>query len=206
VIPVEVNSAPWHYTTFPEALDHWQTLIAGGVALLAALIAFFGAEFFARRKARREIQALRALLASEIRLYVNFLIKTRFILTLRIEAFRAGEEELRDFRDLAVLQPPVVYPAAADRLGLVRRPRASDVVDFLRDHRTGEFGREGDEQRADQKGLALALFGLHPRDRGSLPNRGAAAFQVSLRRTRRRSQSGDREMGRQPPAGRLMRT
>jgi hypothetical protein len=28
-------------------LDHWQTLVAGLVALLAALIAIFGAEFFA---------------------------------------------------------------------------------------------------------------------------------------------------------------
>jgi hypothetical protein len=44
VIPVEGTSAPWHYTTFPEALDHWQSLAAGGVALIAALVAIFGAE------------------------------------------------------------------------------------------------------------------------------------------------------------------
>jgi hypothetical protein len=34
------------------------------------------------------------------------------------------------FRDLAVLQPPIVYPVAADRLGLVRLARAADVVEF----------------------------------------------------------------------------
>ena len=76
------------------------------------------------------MRALRASLAGEIRLYVDLLIKTRHILTRRKEAFRKGLEQQRDFRDLAVLQPPVVYPAAADRLGLVRRPRAAAVVDF----------------------------------------------------------------------------
>ncbi len=29
-----------------------------------------------------------------------------------------------------MFQPPIVYPAAADKLGLVRRPRAADVVNF----------------------------------------------------------------------------
>jgi hypothetical protein len=66
VIPVEGTSAPWHYTTFPEALHHWQSLAAGGVALIAALVAIFGAEFVARCKERREIEALRASLAGEI--------------------------------------------------------------------------------------------------------------------------------------------
>ena len=100
------------------------------VAVLAALIAVLGTEYFARRKERREIRALRASLASEIRMYVHSLINTRFILTLRKEAFQMGEEQLRDFRDLVVLRPPVVYPAVADRLGLLRRPRAAAVVDF----------------------------------------------------------------------------
>jgi hypothetical protein len=32
VIPAEVNSAPWHFTTCLDALDHCQTLIAGVLA------------------------------------------------------------------------------------------------------------------------------------------------------------------------------
>jgi hypothetical protein len=130
VIPVEVTSAPWRYTTFPEALDHWQSLAAGGVALIAALVAVFGAEVFARCKERREVQALRASLASEIRLYVDLLIEARYRLTKGKEAFRSGKPPHRDFRDWAVLPPPVVYPAAADRLGHVRRSSAADVVEF----------------------------------------------------------------------------
>jgi hypothetical protein len=27
---------PWHFTTWLDLLDHWQTLFAGGVAVLAA--------------------------------------------------------------------------------------------------------------------------------------------------------------------------
>jgi hypothetical protein len=34
----------------------------------------------------------------------------------------------------------------ADRLGLVKRPRAADVVEWLRDHRTRQFLGKGDEQ------------------------------------------------------------
>jgi hypothetical protein len=37
VIPVEVTAAPWHYTTFPDAFDHWQTLIAGVLAFAAGV-------------------------------------------------------------------------------------------------------------------------------------------------------------------------
>jgi hypothetical protein len=66
----------------------------------------------------------------KIPLYVDLLIKTREILMTLKEAFGKGQQSQRDFRDLAVLQPPLVYPVAADRLGLVRRPRAADVVEF----------------------------------------------------------------------------
>jgi hypothetical protein len=126
VIPVET---PWHFTTPLDALDHWQSLAAGFVALVAALIAIFGAEFFARCKERREIQALRASLAGEIRLYFDLLTETRQILTIRKEEFHSGEQPQRRIREL-VLQPPIAYPVAADKLGLVRRPRAADVVNF----------------------------------------------------------------------------
>ena len=108
----------WHYTTFSEALDHWQSLAAGLVALIAALVAVLGAEAFARLKERREIRALRASLASEMRLYVQLLISTREILTKRKEAFRIGDEQQQDFRDMAVLPPPIVYPAALIGWGL----------------------------------------------------------------------------------------
>jgi hypothetical protein len=92
-------------------------------------------EFFAGRKERREVAALRATLAAEIRLYIDLLIKTREILkTPNIEAqfLSPGERQSKqgDLRELAVLHSPIVYPAAADRMGFVKRPRPADVVGF----------------------------------------------------------------------------
>jgi low affinity Fe/Cu permease len=55
VIPVEVTQAPWHFTTWPDAFDHWQTLIAGAFALVAA----FGTIAMTRRIANRQIKASR---------------------------------------------------------------------------------------------------------------------------------------------------
>ena len=104
-------------------LYDWQTLIAGLAALLAAFIALIIPEWRARK-------ALRASLAGEMRLYVDLLIKTREIIARNQVAFRSGKQPQRDFRDLALLQPPIVYPAAADMLGHVRRPSAAEVVEF----------------------------------------------------------------------------
>jgi hypothetical protein len=124
VIPVEVTQAPWQATGFWDWVDHWQTIIAGFAALLAALIAVGGAEWRARK-------AVRTMLASEIRLYVDLLIKTREILTRSKDEFRSGKQAQRDLFDLAVLHPPTVYPAAAGgTMGLLWRPRAADVVIF----------------------------------------------------------------------------
>ena len=107
-----------------QFLYDWQTVIAGGLALLAALIAVGGSEWRART-------AVRAMLASEARLYVEHLIKVREVLKTAEPLFLSGAKRQHDLRGLAVLYPPTVYPAAAaGAMGLLRRPRASAVVDF----------------------------------------------------------------------------
>lgn len=55
MIPVEVSETPWHYTTFWEAVDHWQTLIAGVLALAAGILTVV----VTRRVANRQIAASR---------------------------------------------------------------------------------------------------------------------------------------------------
>jgi hypothetical protein len=92
--------------------------------LLAALIAVGGSEWRARK-------AVRAMLASEARIYVDLLIKAREMLKRLEPSFIDGEWRQRDLRDLAVLFPPTIYPAAAaGAMGLLKRPRAADVVEF----------------------------------------------------------------------------
>jgi hypothetical protein len=50
VIPVEVTQTPWHYTTLWDWLDHWQTLIAGGFALLAGFVTVVATMIIANRQ------------------------------------------------------------------------------------------------------------------------------------------------------------
>ncbi len=58
---------PWHFTTWLDLLDHWQTVIAGGLALLAGLGTVIATMIIARsqiaasrRIANRQIDASRA--------------------------------------------------------------------------------------------------------------------------------------------------
>jgi hypothetical protein len=60
VIPVEVTQTPWHYTTFRDWLDHWQTLIAGFLAFMAGVgtvVAAIWAIWATRSTARKQIDA-----------------------------------------------------------------------------------------------------------------------------------------------------
>jgi len=58
---------PWHYTTIVDFVDHWQTLVAGLIALITAIITVFVTLKVERQKADREIDALRNSLAVELR-------------------------------------------------------------------------------------------------------------------------------------------
>ena len=62
--PVEVTQTPWHYTTFWDWLDHWQTLIAGGFALIAG----FGTVVATMIIARRQIAEAREQTEATVRL------------------------------------------------------------------------------------------------------------------------------------------
>jgi hypothetical protein len=36
MIPVEITQTPWHFTTWPDALDHWQTGVSARQSIAAA--------------------------------------------------------------------------------------------------------------------------------------------------------------------------
>ena len=163
MIPVEVTQTPWHYTTFWDWLDHWPTLIAGLVALVAALIAVGVPEWRART-------ALRASLASEVRLYVDLLIQTREIL----RRLSGPEKRMlaRDLRSVAVFYPPTVYPASADRIGLLG-PLAVSVTSFYttieRLNFTARFLTNDPEELVSRENIADVASLLEQACRTSLP-------------------------------------
>jgi hypothetical protein len=126
-------------------IDHWQTLIAGVLALVAAWLTIRATKRAAaeeikasqaqtettvrleRERVSSEVETLRKSLAVEIRQYIDILIKTREILR------RLSGPEKRmlagDLRSVAVFYPPTVYPASADRIGLLG-PLAVSVTSF----------------------------------------------------------------------------
>ena len=72
---------PWHFTTWPDLFDHWQTLIAGFLAVLAAV----GTIWATIRSARREIDANQAQTA---------VAQAQIATTLRLERLCAAREGL----------------------------------------------------------------------------------------------------------------
>lgn len=130
MIPVEITQTPWHFTTGLDAFDHWQSLVAGGLALLAAVIVVCGGEFFARCKERREVAAIRTSLGVEIRHFVVIVILTRKVLISSRSAFKKGAQiTASQLKLLAELPEPVIFPAIANRIGHLG-PLAGSVVAF----------------------------------------------------------------------------
>jgi hypothetical protein len=117
-----------------EFLYDWQTVIAGILAFVAGFGTVVATMIIAnkqiaasREEAKKVIDAIRASLAVEIREYIGILIKTREILRPYSEPEKPIQA--RDLRSVAVFSPPTVYPASADRIGLLG-PLAVSVTSF----------------------------------------------------------------------------
>jgi hypothetical protein len=115
----------WHYTTALDAADHWQALIAGGFGFLAATFAVWLTLRAERRKQVRELDALRKSLAVELRQVVPRALGAANCL---IDHARSGQTiTARTVESYARVPVPVVYPAIADKIGLLE-DNAMEVV------------------------------------------------------------------------------
>ena len=121
---------PWRFTTWLDLLDHWQSLVAGVLAFIAAVIVVVGAEWFARRRDRQEAAAISASLAIEILEFTDTLLRVRDTIQALVTEPKFARRELLTLMEF---HPPVVYPAIADRIGLMRSSLAMDVVGFYAD-------------------------------------------------------------------------
>jgi hypothetical protein len=117
---------PWHFTTWLDLLDHWQSLAAGLVAVAAAIIAIGGAELFARPKERRERKAILLSLAAEVRTYLDLFIRKREI----IQRLSPQDVRGRDLKVSVELPSPTVFLASADRIGLFGPRIAAGLTEF----------------------------------------------------------------------------
>lgn len=118
---------PWHYTTLLGLVDHWQALIAGLLGFASAIIVVAFTLRVEHRKLNRELDALRKSLAVELRQQVPRALGAG--LSLRKAAAEVRPITARVVESYVRIPTPVVYPANADKIGLLG-PDAMDVVIF----------------------------------------------------------------------------
>ena len=117
---------PWHYTTFVDFVDHWQTLLAGLIALVAAILTVVVTLSVERRKVERELDARRKSLAVELRQLIPGALGVHGSLT-KLGSKTDEPITARMVESLSRMPAPVVYPANAHKIGLLEK-NAMDVV------------------------------------------------------------------------------
>jgi hypothetical protein len=128
---------PWRYTTNLDLLDHWQALIAGVLGFAAAIGVVWITLRIERRKLQREMDALKKSLAVELRQQVPHALRAG--LKLRELAGSPSPITARMLQSLASVPAPMVYPATADKIGLL----GQDAMDVVIVYSLIETGRGG---------------------------------------------------------------
>ncbi len=129
---------PWHYTTIVDLIDHWQTLLAGLIALMAAIITVFVTLKVERRKVDREIDALRKSLAIELRQLIPRALGAYTSLQ-KLGSKADGPITARMVESLSRVPVPIVYPANAHKIALLE----GDAMDVVIVYALLEIARDG---------------------------------------------------------------
>ena len=169
----------WQFATWLALLDRWQSLAAGVLALGAAVLAAIIAVWAARQKERREVKAMLLSLALDIRRIVTIMLQTR-------EIFGRASSENKALPADAVVKEilrggPVVFPAMADRVGLLGFPVAGYVLMFHANLK--QIEHQGGPHRGGQRGAGQGrgrTAGRHRDDQGRELRHAAVGRQRAL--------------------------
>jgi hypothetical protein len=152
---------PWHFTTLLDLVDHWQTLVAGILAVVAAWRTIRATVESANReieasqaqtaiaqkqiettvrleqdRAASEVDTLRKSIAVELRLHIATAL-VAYNGLLRLPFMPDAATIAREVRRTSRMAAPIIYPANAGKIGLLG-PDATDVMivyDLLEDAR-----------------------------------------------------------------------
>jgi hypothetical protein len=127
--------------TWYKLLTDWGSLIGGGFAFIAGIVAYLAGRTQAkatreaaemqvkadRRKHDQEVETLRNSLAIELRRILPQALGTHSSLKKRLPAQPGNPITASILESLVGVPAPIVYPAVADRIGLLQR-EAMDVV------------------------------------------------------------------------------
>lgn len=120
--------APWHFTTWLDAFDHWQSLLAGALGFTAAIFVVVLTLRSERRKADRDLEALRRSVGVEIRQSVAVALGT-FQSLSKLAQKEDGPITYRMVQSYALFQNALIFPAIADKIGLLGA-QAMEVLIF----------------------------------------------------------------------------
>jgi hypothetical protein len=128
---------PWRYTTFLDAVDHWQALITGVLGFGAAIFAVVMTLLVERRKVQRELDALQKSLAVELRQ----LLPAALTAATALKRLARDHDPItaRMVESLARVPAPIVYTANADKIGLL----GTDAMDAVIVYSLINLGRSG---------------------------------------------------------------
>lgn len=122
----------------PGFFDRWQTLIAGSFAILATLITVFFTLRTERRKADRELDALRKSLAVELRQQIPNALGVCNRLRERATSKSGLPITARIVESLSRTPSPILYSANAGKIGLL----GGDAMNVVIIYTQLEFARD----------------------------------------------------------------
>lgn len=128
----------WHFTTWLDAADHWQALLAGALGFGAAILAVVLTLGSERRKADQELEALRRSIGIEVRQSLAAASGT-FGLLAKLAQKDDGPITSRMVENCTHFQTPLILPAVADKIGLLG-PQAMQVLIFYNVMQTVQRG------------------------------------------------------------------
>jgi hypothetical protein len=115
----------------------WQTIIAGLAALLAAIITVWVTLRVERRASRREVDALRKSLGTELRLHIG----TALVVYDGLYGLFRSKKPItaRMVENKSQMAAPIIYPANAGKIGLL----GAEAMDVMRVYDLLETARNG---------------------------------------------------------------
>jgi hypothetical protein len=122
---IEVTELPWRYTTPLDALDHWQTGLAGAAAVIAAIATVWAmwsqtatTVRLERERVSSEVDALRKSLAVEFRLQIARAFNVDDGLR-ELSSTSDGPISARMVESKSRMPAPIIYSANAGKIGLL---------------------------------------------------------------------------------------
>jgi len=109
---------PWQFSTWLDLVDHWQSLLAGLMGFSAAIFVVCLTLLSERRRAERELAALKRSLGVEVRQCVSVALGSHRLLATLAQK-QDGPITSIMVRAYLYIPEPIIFRSCADKVGLL---------------------------------------------------------------------------------------